>query len=98
VSDVWQKLLEKIGENNSVGENGKKSKKVKREKIRHKMKPRFTVVDFTVTDGVVYQNRPYCERCGLGVMMADEGEFYVCGKCGLRKNKSLYQTYPRKMV
>lgn len=34
---------------------------------------------------------PYCPRCGEGVMIRDMGGFFVCGKCSLRQNKSLYK-------
>jgi small subunit ribosomal protein S27Ae len=59
--------------------------KVRKEKQHKEMKPRFNIVE----DKLV-KNRPYCRRCGAGVMMAEMGEFYVCGKCGLRENKLLH--------
>jgi ribosomal protein S27AE len=57
----------------------------KARKPHRKMNPRFNIIN----DKLV-KNRPYCRRCGTGVMMAEMVGFYVCGKCGLRENKSLY--------
>jgi len=31
---------------------------------------------------------PFCERCGPGVFMADHGDRWHCGKCGL----TIYKT------
>jgi small subunit ribosomal protein S27Ae len=31
--------------------------------------------------------RPNCERCGLGYFMADHGNRYTCGHCGLTRYK-----------
>jgi small subunit ribosomal protein S27Ae len=31
--------------------------------------------------------RPYCERCGPGYFMADHGNRYTCGHCGLTRYK-----------
>jgi len=31
---------------------------------------------------------PFCERCGPGVFMADHGDRWQCGKCGLTKFKT----------
>jgi ribosomal protein S27AE len=53
-------------------------------------------IRYTIKDGKLYQNRPFCERCGTGVMMGEEDEFYVCGKCGLRKPKSLFQVQAKR--
>jgi small subunit ribosomal protein S27Ae len=30
---------------------------------------------------------PYCERCGPGYFMADHGNRYTCGHCGLTRYK-----------
>ena len=57
----------------------------------HKPNPHFTT-----KNGKLYQNRPYCERCGS--MLADVDEFFVCGKCGLKKNKTLYPQYPKQVT
>jgi small subunit ribosomal protein S27Ae len=31
--------------------------------------------------------RPNCERCGPGYFMADHGDRYTCGHCGLTRYK-----------
>lgn len=31
--------------------------------------------------------RPSCERCGQGYFMADHGDRYTCGACGLTRYK-----------
>jgi small subunit ribosomal protein S27Ae len=31
--------------------------------------------------------RPSCERCGPGYFMADHGDRYTCGHCGLTRYK-----------
>ena len=31
--------------------------------------------------------RPICERCGTGYFMADHGNRYTCGHCGLTRYK-----------
>jgi small subunit ribosomal protein S27Ae len=31
--------------------------------------------------------RPSCERCGPGYFMADHGNRYTCGHCGLTRYK-----------
>jgi small subunit ribosomal protein S27Ae len=31
--------------------------------------------------------RPSCERCGLGYFMADHGDRFTCGHCGLTRYK-----------
>lgn len=31
--------------------------------------------------------RPSCERCGAGYFMADHGDRYTCGHCGLTRYK-----------
>jgi small subunit ribosomal protein S27Ae len=30
---------------------------------------------------------PFCERCGPGYFMADHGDRYTCGHCGLTRYK-----------
>ena len=30
---------------------------------------------------------PHCERCGSGYFMADHGDRYTCGHCGLTRYK-----------
>jgi ribosomal protein S27AE len=74
----WQKT-------NSMGMRLAENIQMKGQKEHKKMKTRFTV-----RDAKLVQNRPYCTRDGKGVMMADKGDFYVCGKCGLRVNKKLF--------
>jgi small subunit ribosomal protein S27Ae len=42
---------------------------------------------YSVKDGRLVRTKPFCPRCGTGVMMADRGEWWLCGKCGDRYNK-----------
>ena len=35
--------------------------------------------------------RPSCERCGSGYFMADHGNRYTCGHCGLTRYKQQTQ-------
>jgi small subunit ribosomal protein S27Ae len=42
---------------------------------------------YLTKDGKLIRTNPFCPRCGEGVMMADKGEWWSCGKCGDRYNK-----------
>lgn len=33
------------------------------------------------------RENPHCPKCGEGVLMADHGDRYQCGKCGYTKWK-----------
>ncbi len=47
---------------------------------------------YEIKDGKLVRKLPFCQRCGVGVFMADHGDRYACGKCGLtiykRKEKN----------
>ena len=38
---------------------------------------------YEIKDGKLVRRLPFCERCGPGVFMADHGDRWHCGKCGL---------------
>ncbi len=42
---------------------------------------------YKIEDQVVKRLRPNCERCGPGYFMADHGDRYTCGHCGLTRYK-----------
>jgi small subunit ribosomal protein S27Ae len=42
---------------------------------------------YKVEDGAVKRLRPSCERCGPGYFMADHGNRFTCGHCGLTRYK-----------
>jgi len=39
---------------------------------------------YIIKDRKLVRTNPFCPRCGRGVFMADKGEWWSCGKCGLR--------------
>jgi len=43
---------------------------------------------YEIRDGKLVRKLPFCERCGPGVFMADHGDRWQCGKCGLTKYKT----------
>lgn len=45
---------------------------------------------YHIRGGKIARTNPFCPRCGRGVFMADHGDFWVCGKCGLRMNKKFF--------
>jgi small subunit ribosomal protein S27Ae len=47
---------------------------------------------YVVRDGKVTRTNPFCPRCGVGVFMADKGEWWSCGKCGDRYNKKIFDS------
>jgi len=38
---------------------------------------------YKVEGGKIERLRPFCRRCGPGYFMADHGDRYTCGNCGL---------------
>ena len=42
---------------------------------------------YVIVHGKVVRTNPFCPRCGRGVLMADKGEWWSCGKCGDRYRK-----------
>jgi small subunit ribosomal protein S27Ae len=60
----------------SEKEKGEKTKKI------HKVFSYYKIDE----DGLK-RLRPSCERCGRGYFMADHGNRYTCGRCGLTRYK-----------
>jgi len=46
---------------------------------------------YLVKEGKLVRTNPFCILCGRGVFMADHGDFWVCGKCGIRINKKFFR-------
>jgi small subunit ribosomal protein S27Ae len=42
---------------------------------------------YKIEEGRLKRLRPNCERCGPGYFMADHGDRYTCGHCGLTRYK-----------
>jgi len=42
---------------------------------------------YKIEEGKLKRLRPSCERCGPGYFMADHGDRYTCGHCGLTRYK-----------
>ena len=42
---------------------------------------------YQIEDGTLKRLRPSCERCGPGYFMADHGNRFTCGHCGLTRYK-----------
>jgi len=42
---------------------------------------------YKIEEGGLKRLRPSCERCGPGYFMADHGDRYTCGRCGLTRYK-----------
>jgi small subunit ribosomal protein S27Ae len=42
---------------------------------------------YKIEEQGVKRLRPNCERCGPGYFMADHGDRYTCGHCGLTRYK-----------
>ena len=61
----------------------KKEKKPKKKKSEKKI---YTY--YKIEDGKIKRLLPFCDRCGPGYFMADHGDRYACGHCGLTKYKS----------
>jgi small subunit ribosomal protein S27Ae len=39
---------------------------------------------YIMENGRLAKTNPFCTRCGQGVFMANSGNVWSCGKCGLR--------------
>jgi small subunit ribosomal protein S27Ae len=63
----------------------KKEKAPKPERKKKEEKGVFKL--YKVEGDKVSRLRPTCERCGPGYFMADHGNRYTCGHCGLTKYK-----------
>ena len=61
----------------SKKEDGEKSKK------KHKRTGEY----YQIEENVIKRLRPNCERCGSGYFMADHGDRFTCGHCGLTRYK-----------
>jgi small subunit ribosomal protein S27Ae len=42
---------------------------------------------YIIEKGKIKRTRPVCERCGAGYFMADHGDRFSCGHCGLTRYK-----------
>ena len=42
---------------------------------------------YKIEENEIKRLRPNCERCGPGYFMADHGDRYTCGHCGLTRYK-----------
>ena len=42
---------------------------------------------YKIEEDGIKRLRPSCERCGPGYFMADHGDRYTCGHCGLTRYK-----------
>jgi small subunit ribosomal protein S27Ae len=42
---------------------------------------------YAIEDKKIIRKNPFCPRCGKGTFTADHGDFWSCGKCGLRIRK-----------
>lgn len=43
---------------------------------------------YKVEDGKIERKKPACPKCGEGVLLAEHGDRYHCGKCGYTRWKS----------
>ena len=62
------------------------SKKEAREK-KAKKKRSGAFSYYKIEEQGLKRLRPNCERCGPGYFMADHGDRYTCGHCGLTRYK-----------
>lgn len=53
---------------------------------------------YEVRDGKLVRTNPICPRCGEGVVMADRGNWWSCGKCGDRYNKKNFKFVKYKVM
>ena len=60
-------------------------KEKKPEKKKKKEKGVFTL--YKIENDKLMRLRPVCERCGRGYFMADHGDRFTCGHCGLTRYK-----------
>jgi small subunit ribosomal protein S27Ae len=63
----------------------KTEKAEKPEKKKKKEKGVFSL--YKIGSDKIERLRPTCERCGPGYFMADHGDRYTCGRCGLTRYK-----------
>ena len=69
-------------------EEAKPERPEKAAKPQKKKKPEkkiFTL--YKIESDKISRLRPICERCGTGYFMADHGNRYTCGHCGLTRYK-----------
>jgi small subunit ribosomal protein S27Ae len=69
-------------------EEAKPERPEKVAKPQKKKKPEkkiFTL--YKIESDKISRLRPICERCGTGYFMADHGNRYTCGHCGLTRYK-----------
>jgi small subunit ribosomal protein S27Ae len=50
---------------------------------------------YVLEEDKLVRTNPFCPRCGAGVMMADKGEWWSCGKCGDRYYRKTSQSKAR---
>ena len=62
------------------------SKEEKSSEVK-KRKKRKIFSYYKIENGKLKRLLPFCERCGPGYFMADHGDRYSCGHCGLTKYK-----------
>jgi small subunit ribosomal protein S27Ae len=60
-----------------------KKAKPKPPKPAKKKKERKIFRNYKIGEDGLTRLRPFCERCGAGYFMADHGNRYTCGHCGL---------------
>lgn len=60
-------------------------KAAKPQKRKKQEKKIFTL--YKIESDKISRLRPICERCGTGYFMADHGNRYTCGHCGLTRYK-----------
>ena len=63
----------------------KPEKAAKPQKKKKQEKKIFTL--YKIESDKISRLRPICERCGTGYFMADHGNRYTCGHCGLTRYK-----------
>jgi small subunit ribosomal protein S27Ae len=54
---------------------------------RAKKKRKGTAEYYQIEENRLKRLRPSCERCGSGYFMADHGDRFTCGHCGLTRYK-----------
>lgn len=60
-----------------------KKVKPKQPRPEKKRKERKIFRNYKIDAEGLTRLRPFCERCGPGYFMADHGNRYTCGHCGL---------------
>jgi len=63
----------------------KPEKVAKPEKKKKNEKKIFSL--YKIENDKLVRLLPTCERCGTGYFMADHGDRYTCGRCGLTRYK-----------